>query len=248
MNKIWYAIGILSLIYFAGILLFTGLANKFHIFWLVLGIICLTIGLIPNKMQTIAMMPTPIRVVVTFLLIACALVVVILEGCILSGFSGDGPKNENYVIVLGAQVKKTGMSKILKQRTDAAGEYLSINSDATVIVSGGKGYNEPISEAAAMEEYLMKEYQIPKSRIIREEQSTSTEENIKFSKKYLPSFDTDVVIVTSNFHAFRAKKIAQKAGLKNVYMLPTYSELPLLPSNMVREGLALFKDWVVGNI
>ena len=70
--------------------------------------------------------------------------------------------------------------------------------------------------------------------------------NLHLQKKI--SSDTDVVIVTSNFHAFRAKKIAQKAGLKNVYMLPTYSELPLLPSNMVREGLALFKDWIVGNI
>lgn len=247
LNKIWYLIGGASIIYFIGVVYFTGLSSKFHIFWLAFGMICLIIGRIPNKVQTFSMLPTPTKAILTLILVACISFVGILEGCVISGFVNEPPKDLDYIIVLGAQVKWSGMSRILKQRTDAAGEYLLENPKTKVVVSGGKGYNEPTSEAAAMEEYLLNHYHISKDRIISEDKSTSTAENIAFSKKYVP-LDSKVGIVTSNFHAFRAGKIAKKAGFKEVHTVPAFSELPLLPSNMIREGLALFKDWVVGNI
>lgn len=247
LNKIWYVLGVLSLIYFAGIVCFTGLANRFHIVWVVIGIACLVIGHFPNKVKMFLMLPMIVRILLVLLLVICIGLGGILEGCVLSGFIGEEPEKLDYIIVLGAQVKKEGMSKILKQRTQAAGDYLLENPDTIAIVSGGQGYNEPMSEAEAMKEYLVNTYHISENRIICEDKSTSTVENIAFSKQFVP-LDAKVGIVTSNFHTFRAGRIAKKAGFINVYTIPSFSELPLLPSNMIREALAILKDFMLKNI
>ncbi|KIR01398.1 conserved membrane protein of SANA family [Lachnospiraceae bacterium TWA4] len=243
LNKLWYVFGTLCVLYFIGIAIFTGLANRFHIFWLILGAICIIIGKIPNKLVLVAGLPLIIKILFMVIL----LTICIIEGLIISGFVDDPPEDLDYVIVLGAQVKKAGPSRILIQRTKAACEYLMENPDTIMVVSGGQGYNEPMSEALAMKNYVLSHYDIPESRIIMEDQSTSTAENIAFSKKLVP-LDAKVGIVTSNFHAYRAGKIARKAGFTNVSTIPAFSELPLLPSNMVREGMAVFKDWLVRNI
>ena len=84
-----------------------------------------------------------------------------------------------------------------------AAEYLKSHEKTIAIVSGGQGKGEDISEALAMKQGLMKQ-NIAEDRIIMEDKSTSTDENITFSKPLIPQYEKGM-IVTNDFHMFRAK-------------------------------------------
>lgn len=94
-----------------------------------------------------------------------------------------GEDNLDYVIVLGAQVHADKPSVVLKYRLDEAILYLNENPETVCIVSGGQGKNEPYSEAYGMAQYLMQNG-IDKDRILLEDQSKTTEENLRFSRKF----------------------------------------------------------------
>ena len=122
----------------------------------------------------------------------------------------------DVLIVLGCGVQGDRVTLTLANRLDRAVEYLGENPHTTVIVSGGQGAHENISEAEAMHGYLIA-HGIDKERIIMEDKSTSTEENFAFSKKIIDELYPDgakVVFVTTYFHVYRAGRVAQKAGLQ----------------------------------
>ena len=77
-----------------------------------------------------------------------------VEGCIISNMHARGDQHLDYVVVLGAQVRKSGPSKALRYRLDTAADYLRNSPDTICIVSGGKGANEPFPEAQGMADYL----------------------------------------------------------------------------------------------
>lgn len=110
--------------------------------------------------------------------------------------------------------EKDGPSPVLKYRLDKAVEYLNENPDTVCIVSGGQGSNEPWSEAEGMARYLQ-EKGIDTARILTEDQSQTTGQNITNSKKLMKE-GASVGIVTNNFHVFRALQIAKKYGLSDV--------------------------------
>ncbi|MFR6589470.1 MAG: YdcF family protein [Gallintestinimicrobium sp.] len=86
----------------------------------------------------------------------------------------------------------------------ASGIYLSDGkSGDACVLSGGQGSNEPVSEAQGMYDDLVKKGIDPK-RLILEDQSTNTVENLRFSRKLIPREVQKVGIVTSNFHVYRA--------------------------------------------
>jgi uncharacterized SAM-binding protein YcdF (DUF218 family) len=118
--------------------------------------------------------------------------------------------NASSMIILGAKLNGDQLSLSLKNRMDAALAYLKSNPLTQVVVSGGQGSDELISEAAAMKSYLIKN-QIDASRIQTEALSTSTFENIKFSKKLLQG--NKILLVSNDFHVLRAKMIAKRQGL-----------------------------------
>ncbi|MBP3870843.1 MAG: YdcF family protein, partial [Faecalicoccus sp.] len=84
-------------------------------------------------------------------------------------------------------------------------------------------------------------------KILVEDQSTNTVENLTFSKKLLPNVDS-VAVVTSNFHVYRSVRIARKAGYKKVEGVAARSSHLYLLTNMVREFFAIIKDKLSGNI
>lgn len=98
----------------------------------------------------------------------------------------EAPNDADYMILLGAKVKGTEPSYSLQYRIDKAAEYLKTHEQTIVIVSGGKGKGEDISEARAMKKGLMKQ-SIAEQRIIMEDRSTNTDENIEFSKSLIPA-------------------------------------------------------------
>lgn len=175
------------------------------------------------------------------------LLFLIVEGIIISGFFEHGRKDLDYVIVLGAQVKEGRPSVVLQYRLDRAYEYLMENADTICIVSGGQGSNELVSEADIMKSYLV-DKGIPSYRILVEDRSRNTEENIRFSFELIGDLQADIGIITNNFHVFRGSAIARKKGALNVFGISASSNPLYLPNNMLREFFAVTKDKLCGNI
>lgn len=154
---------------------------------------------------------------------------------------------EDAVIVLGAGIRKQEVTKDLSRRLDAAIRYYENNPSAVIVVSGGQGHGEDITEALAMERYLV-EKGIPKEKIIKEERSTSTVENFRYCKEILDGYfegDYRVAFVTSDFHIFRAKQLAAYIGFSSPThthsTTPWYTVLP----NGLRECLGMVKMWLI---
>ncbi len=152
----------------------------------------------------------------------------------------------DYIIVLGSKVNGTKPSYSLQYRIDKAAEYLKSHEKTIAIVSGGQGKGEDISEALAMKQGLIKQ-NIAEDRIIMEDKSTSTDENITFSKPLIPADMKKGMIVTNDFHMFRAKKIAAKQGLQ-LEGLPAKTPKPIIIPSNVREYLAITQYWFMNRI
>lgn len=144
---------------------------------------------------------------------------------------GDKPHESKPAVILGCKVRDGEPSLMLKRRLEAALGYLNDYPDAEIIVSGGQGPDEAISEAECMKTWLVNNG-IDSSRIITEDKSTDTYENMKYSKELLEkkALGTNIVLITDSFHQFRASMIAGKFGLSTdsvssstpQYLLPTY--------------------------
>ncbi|MDU7887398.1 MAG: YdcF family protein, partial [Clostridium perfringens] len=105
-----------------------------------------------------------------------------------------------------------------------------------------QGSNEPIPESEAMKNFLVNKGINP-NRIIEEDKSKSTFQNLEFSKKILEERHADkdeVLIVTSDFHLFRAKEIADYLNIKNEG-LPSKTPISLRVQYMIREFPAMIK-------
>lgn len=147
------------------------------------------------------------------------------------------------MLILGAGLRGETLSLSLLYRMEAALSYLRENPETTVIVSGGQGPGETVTEAHAMRRYLL-EQGINPERIIQEDRSTSTIENIRFSKPLLS--DRRVLIVTNDFHAYRAQLLAKRQGL-TVQMLSAPTPQVVRTKMHIREYAAILKslllDW-----
>jgi len=133
-------------------------------------------------------------------------------------------------------------SNPLVKRIEEGYDYMSDNPDTILIASGGQGFNESISEAECIKRELVKKG-VDKERILLEDRSTSTIENLKFSLKIIGRNDLKVGIVTNSFHEYRALMIAKEAGYENVYPVPAKTLFPVGIHYMVREffGVVRFK-------
>ena len=156
-------------------------------------------------------------------------------------------KNLDYIIVLGAHVDGTRMTLALLERARRALLYLEENPGTKAVLSGGKGDGENISEAEAMYRYLTG-HGIDGDRLIREEESTSTKENLEFSRRKIGTTDCSVGVVTNNFHVWRGAAIARKCGFREVAMVPSRYRSWRLFIYIPREILAIIKDKLMGNL
>lgn len=151
-------------------------------------------------------------------------------------------KNADYLIILGAKVNGEIPSLALQYRIDAAAEYAKENKNTILIASGGMGPGEDITEAEAMRRKLV-EKGISESRIYLEDRSTSTYENIKFSKEFIPEDAKLGIVVTNDYHLYRSVQIAKDANLK-VEGLPAKTPKITLVKAYGREYLSVTKYYV----
>ncbi|EAF5414055.1 YdcF family protein [Listeria monocytogenes] len=166
----------------------------------------------------------------------------IVAAFMFSGTRAKPSDNADTVLILGAKVNgdPAEPAEVLKERLDAAVTYLNENPTMQVVVSGGQGEDESASEASVMEEYLVNKG-ITRSRIKIEDKSRRTEENIKYSKGKFNLGKT--VIVTSDYHMYRALMLAKRQGL-DASGLPAKSQSVIKIKNMMRETLSITYAWV----
>lgn len=247
-TNICLVLGVLCLLYFLMYAIFVDLTNIFTYFWLILGtglVLCRPMIAFVELRQI--EVPLGLKWSVGSVLIVCLLVFVLTE-CVIIGYGSKEPRpNADYVLVLGAQVKGTRLTYALQARLDVAYQYAVDNPESVVIVSGGKGSGEDVTEAYAMAEYL-KSKGLDESRLIMEDQSTSTHENIEYSKGFIDDMNARIVLVTNHFHVYRGVGVARKQGLTNVEGLGAPVKWYTIPNQYVREAFAVVKYKLCGQI
>ena len=155
---------------------------------------------------------------------------------------------EDAIIVLGAGIRGEQITAVLKYRLDSAYAYWMQNPQALVVVAGGQGPGESITEAEAMRRYLVSRG-VPENCIVKEDRSTSTHENFSFSKMILDERLEEgykIAFATNAFHIYRGYHMANNVGLTPAH-IHAKIQWYMIPTNYLREFLAVMALWVFGN-
>lgn len=180
-------------------------------------------------------------------IVGLLIIFIIVEISIIIYGNVHNIKKTDYIIILGAGINGEEMSPALEERMETTLKYLENNDKGEkIIVSGGKGNGENISEALAMKRYLISNG-VDENRIIMEDESTNTFENFKFSKEKIIKDSGKEIglvstkIITSDFHCLRSNFLAQRNGYREVYTYSTKFKIYLIPY-YIREFFALAKS------
>lgn len=173
-----------------------------------------------------------------------------LFGLVMSGNRDNVEGDPQIMVILGCQVKPWGPSILLQDRLDKALDYLADHPDMTVVVSGGQGPDEHVTEAFAMAEYLMVNG-VPAENIILEEQSHNTWQNLNCSLELLAELgydtDTDMVVVSNGFHLTRVRMLWSRICGDDSNLSTLAAPSSHVPSRLrmyIREPLALVKSFL----
>ena len=230
--------------------MYAGIGTSIIWIWLLGGIVLLAAGgmnLYFKKHEIAVMIPNAVKWIFGLILTVGVVLFIIGEVWIFSGMVQKGEPDLDYIVVLGCQVRGNYPSRALKERIDTAQEYLEENPDTIAILSGGQGTGENISEAQCMYDWLVRGG-IDGERLIMEDKSTSTVENLKFSSQYLEKETSSVGVISNNFHIYRSVAIAKMQGYENVCGIAAPSRSILQPHYLVRECMALWKEKILKNI
>lgn len=192
------------------------------------------------------------KIGLTFLLLILVVFVnfVIFEVTIIREANVPPETDADWVIVLGAKVNGTTPSLVLRKRAEGASDYLAENAGAIAVTTGGKGFDEGMTEAEAAKNTMIS-FGTDASRILVENESTSTLENLENTRDIIRkaggSLNDSVVIVTSDFHIYRAKKLASSLGYTSVSALKTRGLFFLNPYYFAREYAATIWERFHGN-
>lgn len=249
MNIIMILIGSIMFIWYLLPAVMRGLINIGNIVgMLVFGIITVY-GVFSVKINEVIInlwQPVIGKVMISFvsILIAVSFVLVAFFSYQMYSHAYRETDQPTTLVVLGCRVYGTSPSLMLKERLEAAYDYLEANPDVSCVVSGGQGANEDISEAKCMYDYLVNKG-IDASRIYLEDRSTSTRENLLFSKEVMEKNDLamTMTIVTNEFHQYRAFLIAENLGLE-AYAVSGHTALWLFPTYYTRELFGLIYQFI----
>ncbi len=220
--------------------------SNFYLVWLLLGtygVLCVLLSWKPKWRKRI-----PKWVMRTFIGISIAGLAFLigLGTTIYCSAPRTASPGADYLIILGAQWRANGPSTILKYRLDKAVDYLLENPDTQVIVSGAQGPNEVISEAEGMASYLQGAG-IPEDKISLEDQAVNTYQNLQNSSAFLDK-SKRVIVVTNDFHVFRSVALGKAMGYEQIEGLAADSHPYTLAQNLLRECVAVMKEFVLGRL
>lgn len=192
--------------------------------------------------------PRSVRVISSSCAVLTVIFLLIAEIPIVSASKSEPDAEADYVIVLGAAVYGEEPSLTVKNRVKSAVSYLKKHPSAKAVVSGGQGEGEDITEAECMRRLLV-HYGIQDKRILLEEHSSSTMENLSFSKAVIEADGGSakrVGIVSSSYHLYRAKRMASSLGM-DAFGLACSDGYPVYMCGMyIREALGAVKLWILG--
>ena len=249
---------IISMIFFIyGFSVYGGGHARFYspMLWMI-GVLFVVLGIVIRK-GFIQKMPVWSKIAGSVIVICMVILFAFVEVKIYSQLDAKGASNLDYIIVLGAKVKEDQPSSILAARCISAIHYMRENPNTVCIVSGGQGADEKYTEASVMKKYMVS-FGIDEERIITEEKSMNTSQNIKNSKEIIDwdwekrreeyektiKKEPSVGIVTSKFHVYRACLIAEKQGITNPSGISANVVDKYLPEYMVTEFFGVIKEWI----
>ena len=160
------------------------------------------------------------------------------------------PYDRDYVMILGCAIRKDGSpTPILRGRIDAALRFAKEQLESTgkrlkFVPSGGQGSDEVVSEAESMRRYLI-EQNIDDTRILPENKSVNTLQNIRFSKEIMENDaagEYKAAFATTNYHVFRGYILCKKQGLKNARGISAKTKWYFFPNAFLREFVGLIVD------
>lgn len=221
-NKLLYKIclwtGLALIIYYIGLRLISGFVAFSSMFCL-LGVMLFLYGFLELKFKINiwGRIPKVLRRGIKILFSIGMIIFIIIEGIIIYNGHHYDKERPDYLMVLGAGLRGSKISTSLLYRLETAVEYNKLYPDLKIIVSGGQGPDEDISEAKAMKDYLVSQG-IDENLIISEDKSTNTYENFLFTKELLKSEtgkdDFTVTVISNDFHMYRAKYLGEQVGFE----------------------------------
>ncbi|WP_347452292.1 YdcF family protein [Clostridium sp. Ade.TY] len=175
-------------------------------------------------------------------------VFILIEGAIIM-YPKKNIDNSDYVVILGAGLRGDSITATLRDRLNATIDYVNkSNFDGKIVVSGGQGPGESITEAEAMKKYLISNG--IKNDIIMEDKATNTFENFKFSKEKIKNITGNsidnykVKVITTDFHVLRSSILAKRNNYDNVTFYSSNTKWYLVPTLYAREFFAFFKSLI----
>jgi len=248
-----------ALFCWVGIVLCLLLAVFFQFFMLgysftVLVLLCvaavlLFYALIPVFAKTYPLTARRLKRVFTAILCIGLILVGITEFFIIRASLGEPAESCDYVVVLGAKVRDSGPSASLWDRIYGARDYLEAHPEVIAIVSGGQGPDEPMSEAQAIYDELVK-LGIDENRIWLEDKATSTWENLNFTLELIEektgTRPEKIGIISSEYHLFRASLFADTCGIESVGIPAATSRLSQKINHFMREVAGVWHYLILG--
>lgn len=211
-------LGVFLILYHLALKLTVGFISFSSLFFL-LGIILTAYGALELKYEINIWnrLPKKLKKIITALFLIGLSIFTIVEAIIIyEGHHFDNEKPD-YLMVLGAGLKGNEISTALLYRLETAIDFNKKNPDVKIIVSGGQGERENMTEALAMKNYLVS-HGVDEKLIISEDKSTSTYENFLYTKNLLSELDDKkeytITVISNDFHMYRAKYLGEKVGFK----------------------------------
>lgn len=150
------------------------------------------------------------------------------------------------VVVLGSGLVRGRVPPLLASRLDRGRElYARFPAEQPLILtSGGRGADEPVAEGEAMADYLLAQG-IPADRVVIENRSRNTEQNLRYSAALLAERGVKgpIAAVTNNFHAFRAAMLMRRLGIAG-YSIGAPTARYYWPTAVIREFVAVLRDHI----
>ena len=247
-NRIILILGIAMIAYYLALGFAVRFGQSLQFLWLIGGCLCIARYFYWRHVEKSGKYPRHRKLLRALRVLFCLALAFFLsvEGVILCGGMMQPESGLDYIVVLGARVNGTVPSGSLRNRIRVGAEYLRDNPGTIAVLSGAQGSGEEISEARCMYDHLVAAGVNP-ARLILEDRSTDTSENLRFSRVLIPE-NASVGLVTNNFHIFRALALARGLGWQGVQGIPVATTAFSIPHYYMREFVGVVYDGLRGNL
>lgn len=240
-------IGILLILYYLMLKIMFGFVAFSSVFCM-LGIVLLVYGYVELKfnIDIWGHIPKIYRMIITTLFTIGLVIFIGIESIIIYNGHHHDTQKPDYLVVLGAGLRGRSISASLLYRLETSLDFHDMYPDLKIVVSGGQGEGEDMTEALAMKNFLV-DNGVDPSLIIMEDKSTNTYENFLYTKNVLEEEtrkeDFTITIISNNFHMYRAKFLAKEVGF-NTYGYPAPSHKASALVFYVREFFGIIKAYI----